>query len=113
MQDLNIAIVGAGLGGLTAAAALHMRGYKTQVYEQAPELGEIGAGLSLPPNSTRVLEHLGLGDALAEFGNIPDRTIVKHFKSGEVLLTRPGNVTWKNTDAIIILRIGQTFMICS
>ena len=89
MQDLNIAIVGAGLGGLTAAAALHMRGYKTQVYEQAPELGEIGAGLSLPPNSTRVLEHLGLGDALAQFGNIPDRTIVKHFKSGEVLLTRP------------------------
>jgi len=89
MQDLNIAIVGAGLGGLTSAAALNMLGYEVDVYEQAAELGEIGAGLSLPPNSTRVLEHLGLKNALAAFGNIPDRTIVKHFKSGEVLLTRP------------------------
>ena len=84
MQDLNIAIVGAGLGGLVTAAALNMLGYEVDVYEQAAELGEIGAGLSLPPNSTRVLEHLGLKDALARFGNIPDRTIVKHFKSGEV-----------------------------
>ena len=89
MQDLNIAIVGAGLGGLTSAAALNSLGYEVAVYEQAAELGEIGAGLSLPPNSTRVLEYLGLKEALAEFGNIPERTIVKHFRSGEVLLTRP------------------------
>lgn len=89
MQDLNIAIVGAGLGGLVTTAALNMLGYQVNVYEQAAELGEIGAGLSLPPNSTRVLEYLGLKEALAQFGNIPEQTIVKHFKSGEVLLTRP------------------------
>jgi len=89
MQDLNIAVVGAGLGGLTCAAALDKLGYEVKVYEQAPELGEIGAGLSLPPNSTRVLEYLGLRESLAEFGNIPERTIVKHYKSGKVLLNRP------------------------
>ena len=89
MKDLNIAIVGAGLGGLTAAASLQSFGFKVEVYEQAAMLGEIGAGISLPPNSTRILEHLGLGEALASFGNIPERTIVKHYKTGEVLLNRP------------------------
>ena len=89
MKDLNIAIVGAGLGGLTAAASLQSFGFKVNIYEQAEELGEIGAGISLPPNSTRILEHLGLGDALASFGNIPARTIVKHYKTGDVLLNRP------------------------
>jgi salicylate hydroxylase len=89
MKQLNIAIVGAGLGGLTAAAALQSFGFKVQVYEQAAQLGEIGAGISLPPNSTRILEHLGLGEALASFGNIPVRTIVKHYRTGEVLLDRP------------------------
>ena len=53
MKDLNIAIVGAGLGGLTAAASLQSFGFKVEVYEQAAMLGEIGAGISLPPNSTR------------------------------------------------------------
>ena len=89
MKHLNIAIVGAGLGGLTAAASLQSFGFKVKVYEQAAKLGEIGAGISLPPNSTRILEHLGLGEALASFGNIPERTIVKHYKTGDVLLNRP------------------------
>ena len=61
MNKLNIAIVGAGLGGLTAAASLQSLGFKVRIYEQAEQLGEIGAGISLPPNSTRILEHLGLG----------------------------------------------------
>ena len=89
MKQLNIAIVGAGLGGLTAAAALQSFGFKVQVYEQPEQLGEIGAGISLPPNSTRILEHLGLGEALASFGNIPARTLVKHSRTAEVLLYRP------------------------
>ena len=89
MKGHNIAIVGAGLGGLTAAASLQSFGFKVQIYEQAEALGEIGAGISLPPNSTRILEHLGLGPALAKFGNIPARTIVKHYQTGEVLLDRP------------------------
>jgi salicylate hydroxylase len=89
MKQLDIAIIGAGLGGLTAAASLQSFGFKVRVYEQAAQLGEIGAGISLPPNSTRILEHLGLGDALASFGNIPARTIVKHYQTGEVLLDRP------------------------
>ena len=53
-------VVGAGLGGLTAAASLHRRGIDTVVLEQAPQLGEIGAGVQLAPNALKVLRALGL-----------------------------------------------------
>ncbi len=60
----RIAIVGAGLGGLATAIALRLRGFEVQVYEQAPELGEFGAGINLSPNSIKVFEALGLFDKL-------------------------------------------------
>ena len=59
----RIAIVGAGLGGLTAALALLRRGFEVRVYEQAAELTEVGAGLQLSANATRVLFELGLEQA--------------------------------------------------
>ena len=49
-----IAIAGAGIGGLTAAVTLKQVGLTATVYEQAPELGEVGAGLTITPNATRV-----------------------------------------------------------
>ena len=54
-EDQTIAVVGAGLGGLTAAIALRQRGFDVTVYEQADRLGEIGAGIQLSPNASRVL----------------------------------------------------------
>ncbi|WP_380052587.1 FAD-dependent monooxygenase [Falsihalocynthiibacter sp. SS001] len=62
----NISIVGAGIGGLTAAIALAHRGAQVTVFEQAPEIKEVGAGLQISPNGFTVLRALGLGDALAE-----------------------------------------------
>ena len=56
----RIAIVGAGIGGLTAALALLQRGIDVHVYEQAPALGETGAGVQISANGTRVLTALGL-----------------------------------------------------
>lgn len=57
---MRIAIVGAGITGLTAAAALTAAGLDCDVYEQAEQFAEVGAGLQLAPNATRVLRHLGL-----------------------------------------------------
>ncbi|SLN44203.1 3-hydroxybenzoate 6-hydroxylase 1 [Aquimixticola soesokkakensis] len=57
---LDIAISGAGIAGLACARALALRGAKVTVYEQAPELGEVGAGLQISPNGVRVLDALGL-----------------------------------------------------
>jgi salicylate hydroxylase len=60
MTGLNIIIVGGGLGGLTAALALAKSGHKVAVYDAAPAFGEAGAGIRVPPNSSRLLTRLGV-----------------------------------------------------
>jgi salicylate hydroxylase len=64
----SIAIVGGGIGGLFAATALIAHGLRVAVYEQAPALGEIGAGVYLTPNAVRQLERVGLGPATEKWG---------------------------------------------
>jgi salicylate hydroxylase len=59
-STLRIAVIGAGIAGLTTAAALARRGVRCQVYEQAKVLAEVGAGIQLAPNATRLLARLGL-----------------------------------------------------
>lgn len=59
-------IVGAGIAGLTAALAMARRGLPVRIYERAPELTEVGAGLQLSPNATRLLARLGVLDALGD-----------------------------------------------
>jgi salicylate hydroxylase len=61
----RVLVAGAGIGGLTATLALLLRGFDVDVYEQAPELKEVGAGVQISPNGTRVLDALGVGDYLA------------------------------------------------
>ncbi len=60
----QIAIIGAGIGGLAAACALRRFGFDVTVYERAAELGEVGAGLQLGPNAVKVLRGLGIFEAL-------------------------------------------------
>src|ERR1041384_7577147 len=64
----HIAIVGGGIGGLFAANALVSQGVSVAVYEQAPALGEIGAGVYITPNSVRHLQRVGLGGAVEKWG---------------------------------------------
>ncbi len=64
----KVAIVGGGIGGLFAANALISRGLEVSVYEQAPELGEVGAGVQITPNSVRHLQRVGLGPAVEKWG---------------------------------------------
>src|SRR5262245_41489395 len=64
----HVAIVGGGIGGLFAANALIAHGLRVSVYEQAPALGEIGAGVFLTPNSVRHLRRLGLEPEIEKWG---------------------------------------------
>ncbi|MBL8631320.1 MAG: FAD-dependent monooxygenase [Rhodospirillaceae bacterium] len=86
MQNTRIILIGAGIGGLTAALALQRRGFKVAVYEQAPQLGEVGAGLTLSPNATHALEAVGLGGKLAQTASRPARQAVLHYRTGQVLV---------------------------
>jgi len=79
----TVAIVGAGIGGLAAALALLRRGHDVDVYEQSPELGEIGAGIQISSNGTRVLYALGLEAALHAIEVVPSRRQIRHWSTGE------------------------------
>jgi salicylate hydroxylase len=65
---LRVVVVGGGIGGLFAANALIRHGLEVSVYEQAPALGEVGAGVYLTPNAVRQLERVGLGPAVERWG---------------------------------------------
>src|SRR5437660_1613077 len=68
MTQLTVVIIGGGIGGLFAANALIARGFDVSIYEQAPALGEVGAGVFLTPNSVRQLQRVGLGRQVEKWG---------------------------------------------
>ena len=84
---MRVAIIGAGLGGLTAAIALAQRGIAPVVHEQAPALGEVGAGITISPNAGRVLDHLGLGPQVRALGVLPGTQHVRDLASGATIRT--------------------------
>src|SRR6476659_3797328 len=84
--SLRIAIVGGGIGGLTAALALRARGLDVTVFEQAEVMREIGAGVSIHPNAARLLKRVGLDDEVQKIGS-PIRGIVLRTSLGESITT--------------------------
>lgn len=85
MNPGKILIAGAGLGGLAAAACLLKRGFKVRIFEQAPQLGEVGAGIQQSANSVKVLYDLGLRGALDEVAVKPRHYEFRRFDTGELL----------------------------
>ncbi|KAH8815494.1 hypothetical protein F5884DRAFT_180757 [Xylogone sp. PMI_703] len=83
----NIIIVGAGLGGLSAAIAISRAGHRVTVVEQAPELGEVGAGIQVPPNSSRILDRWGILQKIVSNAMHPENIVIHSYKDGSVLST--------------------------
>lgn len=86
---LNAIVVGAGVGGLTAALALARAGLIVTVVEQSPALGEVGAGLQVSPNATRVLFHLGLEANLSALAFRPEAVEARGWRRGQEISLAP------------------------
>jgi 6-hydroxynicotinate 3-monooxygenase len=84
-RQARIAVVGAGLGGLTAAGFLQRAGFAVKVYEQAPTFSRIGAGIILSANVTKVLRRLGLEAGLVAAGIKSDRYVSRAWDTGETM----------------------------
>jgi 2-polyprenyl-6-methoxyphenol hydroxylase-like FAD-dependent oxidoreductase len=88
-NTLSIAIVGAGMGGLTAAATLRQAGFDVQVYEQTPRFARIGAGIQMMPNSMKVLREIGVEARIRPVSFQPYSHLNRTWDTGEVVRELP------------------------
>jgi len=98
-RSRQIVIAGAGIAGLTAALAFAVRGYPVRVFERAQRLDEVGAGLQLSPNATRILDRLGVLPGLRHAAVRPDAVVMRDASSlaelGRVPLGAAAEWRWK------------------
>jgi salicylate hydroxylase len=85
MRKYKVLIAGGGIGGLSAASCLMLAGHDVEIYEQAPELAEVGAGIQISANAMHVLRHLGIGDAIVAAGVKPEAYVFRLHHTGEVI----------------------------
>jgi len=99
-SDLPVLVSGGGIGGLAAALALLKRGFKVQVFEQAEQIGEIGAGIQLGPNAFHAFDALGVGDKARGravytdcmvMHDAIDESLIGRLETGEAFRQRFGN----------------------
>ncbi len=89
MSAAPVLIAGGGIAGLTAALAFARRGFPVSVFERAPRLEEVGAGLQLSPNATRILDRLGVLPSLRSVAVQPDAVILRDAADLRQLATVP------------------------
>jgi salicylate hydroxylase len=98
----SVVIVGAGIGGLTATLALLRAGFSVRVCEQAPALGEVGAGISLSPTAVHGLNALGLRDTLQTKAYHPEDQCVRHYQTAQPMV-------WINRGKSLLEKYGERY----
>ena len=86
---MKVAVIGGGIGGLSAALQLLQVGLDVHVYEQAPHIAEIGAGIQISPNASRILLRLGLRAAMDALGTRPRAVHQRRWDDGRILQRAP------------------------
>jgi len=87
--SMRVGIVGAGIGGVALARALHQRGIEAHLFERAAAFGEIGAGVQMTPNAAKVLKALGVGEGLARIGFLPNAMVGRNWDDARELFRTP------------------------
>jgi len=82
---LDIIVVGCGLGGLGAAFCLSQAGHRVTIVESSREIGEVGAGIQVSPNSSRLLQRWGLGKHLKDISVEPEAIVFRRYDTGELI----------------------------
>ena len=93
-HQLHILIVGCGMGGLAAAHCLGKAGHKVTLFESAAAIGEVGAGIQVTPNVSRLLQRWGAGPALEAVGVRPEAIVLRRYDTGE----RVGYTLWADME---------------
>lgn len=86
---MKVVIVGAGLGGLACAIACRREGIDVEILERSPEIREVGAGIQVPPNGTRIMRDFGLLPQLLEKGSQVEEVNFRRYKDGHLLRKMP------------------------
>ncbi|KAJ3493051.1 hypothetical protein NLG97_g4983 [Lecanicillium saksenae] len=89
VKSYRVLVVGAGIGGLTTAIALAQTGHTVQILESASVLEEVGAGIQIAPNASRILHRLGVLQAVMRYITVLERVSVRRYDSDEELATFP------------------------
>lgn len=100
LNSSPILIAGAGIGGLTAALALQRQGFRTHVFERAPAVGDVGAGIALGGTASRSLYSLGLEAALKAVSDAPLASAAFDYRTGEVLGGAFAKRKWSAADLV-------------
>src|SRR5215470_9426576 len=82
---MRVIIIGAGIGGLAAALTLRRAGIEVELFEQSAALREIGAGIQISPNASRILQRLGLANSMRQYGVRPLAVQVRRWDDGRIL----------------------------
>ncbi|MGB0497959.1 MAG: FAD-dependent monooxygenase [Rubricella sp.] len=85
----DIVIAGGGIGGMAAGLALAQRGARVTIHERRAAFEEVGAGLQIGPSGMRVLDALGLGDAVRAVGTSPEAIVLRDYRDGRALMEMP------------------------
>ena len=80
-------IIGAGIGGLSAAILLRSSGHDVHILEKAAQLGEVGAGIQLSPNAVHVLRSIGIANEVAKIAVEPNNISLRNFQTGKAELS--------------------------
>src|ERR671922_1033007 len=88
-NEKPVIVAGGGIGGLAAALALARKGFRSLVLEQAPQFGEIGAGIQIAPNAWHALDALGVGQLVKKEAVFIERLLMMDGVSGEKIIDIP------------------------